>query len=41
MEWLKKLSAAIDYIEKNLDGDISYDEAAKTACRQPAIRQYS
>ena len=32
MEWLKKLSAAIDYIEKNLDGDISYDEAAKTAC---------
>lgn len=32
MEWLKKLSAAIDYIENNLDGDISYDEAAKTAC---------
>lgn len=32
MEWLKKLSAAIDYIENNLDGDISYDEAAKIAC---------
>lgn len=32
MEWLKKLSAAIDYIENNLDSDISYDEAAKIAC---------
>lgn len=32
MEWLKKLSAAIDYIESNLDGDISYDEAARIAC---------
>lgn len=32
MEWLKKLSAAIDYIENNLDGNISYDEAAKIAC---------
>lgn len=32
MEWLKKLSAAIDYIENNLDGDISYDEAAEIAC---------
>lgn len=32
MEWLKKLNAAIDYIENNLDGDISYDEAAKIAC---------
>ena len=31
MEWLKKLSAAIDYIENNLDSDISYDEAAKIA----------
>lgn len=32
MEWLKKLSNAIDYIESNLTGDISYDEAAKIAC---------
>lgn len=32
MEWLKKLSAAIDYIENNLDGDISYEEAAEIAC---------
>ena len=24
MEWLKKLSNAIDYIESNLDGEISY-----------------
>lgn len=32
MEWLKKLSAAIDYIEDNLDGVISYDEAARIAC---------
>lgn len=31
MEWLKRLSAAIYYIESNLDGDISYDEAAKIA----------
>lgn len=32
MEWLKQLSQAIDYIEANLAGDISYDEAAKIAC---------
>ncbi|WP_027626369.1 AraC family transcriptional regulator [Clostridium lundense] len=32
MEWLKQLSEAIDYIENNLSGDISYDEAAKIAC---------
>ena len=32
MQWLNKLSEAIDYIEDNLDGDISYDEAAKIAC---------
>lgn len=32
MEWLKKLSNAIDYIENNLDGEISYEEAAKIAC---------
>lgn len=32
MEWLKKLSNAIDYIEGNLDSEISYEEAAKIAC---------
>lgn len=32
MEWLKKLSAAIDYIESNLDSDLSYEEAARIAC---------
>ncbi|MCY6370708.1 AraC family transcriptional regulator [Clostridium ganghwense] len=35
MEWLKHLSQAIDYIENNLAGDISYDEAAKIACCSP------
>lgn len=35
MEWLRKLSAAIDYIENHLDGDISYDEAAKSPVVQP------
>lgn len=32
MEWLRKLSAAIDYIESNLDSDLSYEEAARIAC---------
>ncbi|WP_100489190.1 AraC family transcriptional regulator [Sporolactobacillus pectinivorans] len=32
MEWLKRLSQAIDYIEDNLKDDISYKEAAKIAC---------
>ncbi len=32
MEWLKKFGAAIDYIEENLDKEISYDEAARIAC---------
>lgn len=31
MEWLKKLGDAIDYIENNLDKEISYDEAARIA----------
>lgn len=35
MKWLRQLSQVIDYIEKNLDGDISYDEAAKIACLSP------
>ena len=32
MEWLKRLGAAIDYIEENLDREISYDEVARIAC---------
>lgn len=32
MEWLKRLNAAIDYIEAHLAQDISYDEAARIAC---------
>ncbi|OPJ64018.1 AraC family transcriptional regulator [Clostridium oryzae] len=32
MKWLKQMSGVIDYIENNLTGDISYDEAAKLAC---------
>mgnify|MGYP001564939809 FL=1 len=32
MEWLKKISQAIGYIESNITNDISYDEAAKIAC---------
>ena len=32
MEWLKRLGAAIDYIEENLDMEISYDEVARIAC---------
>lgn len=35
MEWLKKLGAAIDYIEDNLDKEISYEEAAHIACCSP------
>lgn len=32
MEWLNNLSNAIEYIENNLDKEISYDEAARIAC---------
>jgi len=32
MEWLKNLSNAIEYIENNLAGEISYDKAANIAC---------
>lgn len=32
MEWLEKLSKAVDYIEEHLDGKISYAEAAEIAC---------
>ncbi len=32
MEWLANISNAIEYIEKNLDQELSYDEAARIAC---------
>lgn len=32
---VEKLGAAIDYIEDNLDKEISYDEAARIACCSP------
>lgn len=32
MKWLKNLSRAIEYIENNLDKEISYEEAARIAC---------
>ncbi|MCQ4924324.1 AraC family transcriptional regulator [Tissierella carlieri] len=32
MEWLNNLSNAIEYIENNLDKEISYEEAARIAC---------
>lgn len=35
MEWLQSLSKAIDYIEENLDKEISLDEAARIACYSP------
>ncbi|WMM26237.1 AraC family transcriptional regulator [Tissierella sp. MB52-C2] len=35
MEWLKKLSSAIDYIEKNLENEILCEEVAKIACCSP------
>ena len=32
MEWLIRLGKAVEYIENNLDNEISYDEAAEIAC---------
>ena len=32
MEWLMNLNKAIEYIENNLDKEISNDEAARIAC---------
>ena len=32
MDWLDRMNNAMDYIEKNLTEDISFDEAAKIAC---------
>ena len=35
MEWLKRLGAAVDYIENHLDRELSYEEAARIACCSP------
>ncbi len=32
MEWIERLNQSLDYIEANLYGKISYEEAAKIAC---------
>ncbi|WP_313340277.1 AraC family transcriptional regulator [Sedimentibacter sp.] len=32
MEWISRLNEAIDYIEENLDKEISYDKLAQIAC---------
>lgn len=32
MEWLQQLNEAVQYIEKNLDGEIEYEKAAQIAC---------
>lgn len=32
MEWLERLNQSVGYIEDNLDGDISYEHAARIAC---------
>jgi len=32
MEWIDRLNKALDYIEENLTGEISYEQAAKIAC---------
>lgn len=32
MEWITRLNEALAYIEENLDGKISYNQAAKIAC---------
>lgn len=32
MEWIEGLNCSLDYIEENLDNEISYEKAAKIAC---------
>ena len=32
MEWLKRMNDALEYMEDNLDGDISFEKAAQLAC---------
>ena len=35
MDWPERMSAALDYIEDNLAGEIDFTEAAKLACCSP------
>ena len=35
MDWLDRMNRALDYIEANLAGDISYDAMARLACCSP------
>ncbi|MCL1824045.1 MAG: AraC family transcriptional regulator, partial [Oscillospiraceae bacterium] len=32
MDWLERMNGAVNYIEENLTGEISYDKAAQIAC---------
>jgi len=32
MDWLERLNQALDYMEDNLSGNISYERAAQIAC---------
>ena len=32
MEWIQRLNKALEYIEENLDDEISYEKAAQIAC---------
>ena len=32
MEWLKHMNDALEYMEGNLDGEISIEQAARLAC---------
>ncbi len=32
MEWLDRLNNSLEYIEKNLDNELSFEKAAKIAC---------
>ena len=32
MEWLERMNAAVDYIEKNLLNKVDYDQLAKITC---------
>lgn len=38
MNWIKQLDAAIEYIEKNLDGEISNREKAGS-CKTKVLRK--
>lgn len=39
MEWLKNLNNAVAYIERSLDKEISWEEAARAACCSPSYFQ--